>query len=672
VSITSNKATITNTAPVQDIGNTGTNISVSIDSGTKTATINNTAPVQNIAAGAGIDVQINATTKTATITNLGVSGQATRDEDQALVEVGALPRKPDYWATNWAIADNTAVSHQDIYVSVDGKYIVSASGYFNNRYSNDFGTTWNNGNVNVLWTSVCGTSQGSKIFGFATFIAQNQVESLVFYTSANQGANWTQRTSATFSGLTKVHRVRCSGDGTYVIATVTTPATGGRFLFSSNGMLDTPTWTSKQLLTTLPSGRTVGACMARSGATQFITWINDANTDSKIFRSFDYGNNWTEVQGHIAGGRWTNIECDATGRFIWATRFDTVNNMVVAAYRSDNYGGSWVAAGLNSIEDIWVSGTGPFIASVTVPNTGVINGVANQRFLGYSSDYGQTIQAHPVSNTTLLRTINGSADGSILVIGSASGEEGGFQSDGKIRIARQERQNIQDLSVVGGGTIAKTGGVYTLTIPPTTIWSHTNCIDFLINKSGNLITLPTPVDLLLYDMEMQLSALLVYEPDNPTNTLMGIYFNSFYSGKSIWTNQIHNGAEFGAAGTYAQNWLNPVFAYIPTNQLKFSQSISTNFQVSMLSNWGTPNNERPIRVRFQTSIAAGDNEALNNAYQDQVGHIQVFSKTTSFSPKTTIFNIGINQYSGGGGSSFRESPAAVPARLVIHIKRKAA
>jgi hypothetical protein len=458
VSKTSNVATITNSAPVQDINNNGTNISVSIAS--NVATINNTAPVQNIAAGAGIDVQINATTKTATITNLGVTGQATRDEDQALIEVGALPRKPDYWATNWAIADNTAVSHQDIYVSVDGKYIVSASGYFNNRYSIDYGTTWNNGNVNVLWTSVCGTSQGSKIFGFATFIAQNQAESLVFYTSANQGANWTQRASATFSGLTKVHRVRCSGDGTYVIATVINSAVGGRFLFSINGMLETPIWTSKQLLTTLPSGRTVGACMARSGATQFIIWIKDDNLDSKIFRSFDYGNTWTEVFGHLAGGRWTNIECDATGRFVWATRFDTVNNPEVAVWRSDNYGSGWVqAVGWNSIEEIWVSGTGQFVLGVSVPNPYL----SNNRYLCISVDYGISIlQYHALGNTTLFRTLNGSADGSVLVLGSASGEEGGFQSDGKIRIARQGLQNIQDLSVVGG-TIAKLGGVYTLT-----------------------------------------------------------------------------------------------------------------------------------------------------------------------------------------------------------------
>ena len=386
-----------------------------------------------------------------------MTGQANRDEDQALVEVGALPRKPDYWGTNWAIADETPVSHQDIYVSVDGKYIVSASGNFNNRYSNDFGTTWNNGNVNVEWTSVCGTSQGSKIFGFGTYIAQNQVQSLVFYTSANQGANWTQRASATFSGLTKVHRVRCSGDGTNVIATVTTPATGGRFLFSSNGMLDTPIWTSKQLISDLPSGRTQGACMARSGATIFMTWIKSDDTDSRIYRSFDYGNTWTEVQGHISGGKWTHIESDATGRFVWATRFDTVNNMYVQAYRSDNYGSSWNPANMNSIEDIWVSGTGQYMAGISVPNTNI----SSYSFLAYSSDYGQTVQVHPVSNTTLLRTINASADGSILVIGSASGEEGGFQSDGKIRIARQERQNIQEL-IVTGSSLTKVGGVYTL------------------------------------------------------------------------------------------------------------------------------------------------------------------------------------------------------------------
>ena len=502
-----------------------------------------------------------------------MTGQATRDEDQALVEVGALPRKPDYWATNWAIADNTVVSHQDIYVSVDGKYIVSASGNFNNRYSNDFGTTWNNGNVNILWTSVCGTSQGSKIFGFATFIASNNVESLAFYTSANQGANWTQRASATFSGLTKVHRVRCSGDGTYVIATVTNSATGGRFLFSINGMSDTPTWTSKDLLTNLPAGRTQGACMARSGATQFITWINNANTDSKIFRSFDYGNNWTEVQGHIAGGRWTNIECDATGRFVWATRFDTVNNMFVAAYRSDNYGGSWVLAGMNSIEDIWVSGTGQFMAGVSVPNTSL----SNNRYLVYSSDYGQTVQAHPVSNTTLLRTINGSADGSILVIGSASGEEGGFQSDGKIRIARQGQQNIQDLSILGG-TLSKVGGIYTISTDE--LWFSGGFeiqtgnpqfkVDFDWLSAGK-------IDLTQYNIRYEIDCYWSTGTNSYIYPLLSIndvrnidvegtnpnISHDPLSGLTNWTNNINNGT-YGGSEVYTQTYNNRFFAgYFP-------------------------------------------------------------------------------------------------------------
>jgi hypothetical protein len=663
VSTTNGAVSLQNSGVISVAAASGSGISVSTTNGA--VSLQNSGII-SITAGAGIDVQINATTKTATITNLNLTSQATQDEDQALVEVGALPRKPDYWANNWAIADDIAKNHLDMYVSVDGKVIVSASGYFYNRYSRDYGTTWANGDIDVEWTSVCGTSQGSKIFAFATYYSQSQVPSLVFYTSANQGQNWTQRTSATFNTLTRVNRIRCSGNGQYLVASVGTLATGGRFLFSNNGTAETPTWTSKLLLTTLPSGSTQGVCMSRSGATQFMTWVKD-DTDSKIFRSLDYGTTWTEVFGHVAGGRWTRIECDATGRFVWATRFDSVNNPEVLVWRSDNYGSSWVQAfGWNSIEEIWISGTGQFVLGVSVPNPYI----SNNRYLCISVDYGISTTYLSLGNTTLFRTLNGSADGSVLVLGSANQTEGGFTGDGKIRIAREGQQNIQDFSVVGG-TIAKSSGVYTLTIPPATIWSYTHVADFYITKTlASQITLPNPVDMNLYDIELQYSAVLQYDNTSGNGVIFTIHYNDYYDGKCVWTNRIHDGGNFTPAGSYPQSWGSPCFAYVPGNSSvgASTQYLSSNMQVSKVANWTT---WYPLFTRFQTSVGAGNVQVSNSAFQDQEGHIESKMDNT-YTPKTTIYNIWFNQIAAGAPYVYRESAINIPARLVVHIKRKAA
>jgi hypothetical protein len=89
----------------------------------------------------------------------------------------------------------------------------------------------------------------------------------------------------------------------------------------------------------------------------------------------------------------------------------------------------------------------------------------NGFIVSYSFDYGRPgtfDNNYALMGQNTIRTINGSGDGSVLVLGSVNQTEGGVAGDGKIRIARLVQQNIQDLTVVGG-TLAKVGGVYTLT-----------------------------------------------------------------------------------------------------------------------------------------------------------------------------------------------------------------
>jgi hypothetical protein len=189
-SVTDGNYTITNTAPCQEVS-AGFGIQLGVNTTTKTYTIYNNAAVQNIEVGNGLSIEIDTPTRTATITNTAtatlpvVIATTARDEHQTLMEVGALPRKPDYWAKNWSIADTQVRSHRDMYVSVDGKIIASASGNFAIRYSKDYGTTWADGTGaagDITWASICGTSSGSKLFAFGRAYRAN-VYTLFFYTS---------------------------------------------------------------------------------------------------------------------------------------------------------------------------------------------------------------------------------------------------------------------------------------------------------------------------------------------------------------------------------------------------------------------------------------------------------------------------------------------------------
>ena len=420
-------------------------------SGISVTATNGSYAIENdgiISITGGTGISVSTTSGVAVITNtaggatqVGVA-QSIRDEHQSLYEVGALPRKPDYWATNWSVADSTSRSHRDIYVSVDGKIIVSALGDFTIRYSTNYGTTWSDAtglSIATTWTSICGTSNGSRLFAFGTFQAQNSVESLVLYTSTTQGATWTQITSSAFTGIIKVNRVRCSGDGTYILASDDSLVADARVLYSNNGGT---TW-ARQEIGDLPSGKTEGVAVSRSGAIQFATWINSAANSSRVLRSIDYGITWSEVFGHIAGGNWTRIETDATGRFVVATRYVNISTPIVETYRSDNYGIAWFSAGISGVEDVWVSATGQFVAGVSNPQAGGIS------YVVYSTDYGRTFTGVNMTTTTgsstTYRTINGSADGSILVLGSVNDMEAGFPGDGLLRIARSGVENIYDM-----------------------------------------------------------------------------------------------------------------------------------------------------------------------------------------------------------------------------------
>jgi len=571
-------ATITNNAAVQNL-TAGEGVSISIDTPTRNATITNSG-VLSVSAGTGISVSTTNGVATITNTNVGATAVAvattTRDEHETLMEVGALPRKPDYWGANWNVAGGSFGRHLDIYVSIDGKVIVSAIHSSGIKRNTNYGI----GDFTIsapivdapVITTVCGTSSGSRLFAFGFYVSQTLVQSLAFFSSIDSGLNWSRITSSTFTGLTQSDRVRCSGDGTYILASDSVQIAGARFLISTDGGA---TWTRRTLNESLASGNTRGVAISRSGAVQFILYVNNAQTDSRIFQSLDYGATFSEVLGHVPGAYWNRIESDATGRFVYATRFESVNAQTTAVYRSENYGasGSWVLAGMNSIEDIWVSATGQFVAGVSAPN---IN-INNDRFLAYSVDYGRTVQVVNLGNTTLFRTINGSADGSVLVLGSSNETEGNpsYTGDGLIRIARQGQQNIQDLNVLGG-TLTKVGGVYTIATDE--LWfsggfeiqNPQSKIDFDFLSAGK-------IDLTQFNIRYEIECYwntgtwsYIYPLlaiNDVRNIDLGVNENGLsydpLSGLTNWTNHINNGV-YGGAEEYNQTYRNRFFVgYFP-------------------------------------------------------------------------------------------------------------
>ena len=598
VSTASGVATFQNTGILSVSAASGTpGITVSTASGV--ATLQNTG-ILSVASGTGISV--GTSNGIATITNTGPTqvavAQTIRDENQALLEIGALPRKPDYWATNWSIADNTARYHNDMYVSVDGKIIASASsvnastGFI--RYSTDYGTTFGDGNVSLNWQTICGTSQGSRIFAISsTFGSAN---STALWQSTTQGATWTQISSPGFASDAYIHRMRCSGDGTYLTATDLTASNNGRYYTSSNSGT---TWTARTL--SASAGYTNSVCFSRSGSIQYITWIASGNTSSAIYRSFDYGVTFTLVQGHIAdGGYWRRIECDAMGRFVYATRLNTITSQLYV-YRSDDYGTTWAQFNAPGYEDVWVSATGQFVVMVSNAwtwNLAPYNGV----IVVYSRDYGRqdTFSIFNLGQTSTIQNINGSGDGSVLVLGSLSITQSGFAGDGKIRIARQGQQNIQDLSVVGG-TIVKASGTYTLTNDVVLWYSAT---PYFTSQGTYNLTWPTTskIDLTQFNIRYEIDInfdYLLNQSNNNSYIQLGLNEATSTSGAgesgakvhsvTNWTNIVNNGTSIGAADEFNQTYRNRFYCgYRPPstwntdyrNRLRLSGEISYNRRIA--------------------------------------------------------------------------------------------
>jgi hypothetical protein len=431
---------ITNVASIQgwnvkDI-TAGTNISATAASGNYN--LQNTAPVQNVVAGSGgISVDINGTTATIGYTGIGGGGGGgqTIHDLNALEEVGAF-QQPSSWGTNWAITDAVVNLHLDMYCSVDGKVIASASpasGLANGpvRYSTNYGATFASGNTSEKWRSITGTSSGSKLFATASATPSPYL----YYTSTDQGATWTNHNlgSVNYSmPLPTLNYIRSNGDGTHLIMCDESYQTtnGARIFVSANGG---SSWTAKTL-THSANSFSRSCALSRSGRYQYA--LLRRTSYSAIHRSDDFGVTWTLMFNDSAiiadGAAFDKLECDSTGRYVYATRYDIsypASNKPM--YQSVDFGANWSASPLViSMTDVWVSATGQHVGAVATPQGGAT------RF-HYSIDYGRTYSNTILTTSGGFRCLAGSGDGSTLVLGAVYPSDFGQNSDGKIRVARQ-------------------------------------------------------------------------------------------------------------------------------------------------------------------------------------------------------------------------------------------
>jgi len=437
----------------------------------------------------------------------GVQGPAGPHSDDALMEVGAQPRKPNYWATNFITSTEVVKDYLDAYCSMDGKVVafaVAGYSFFGSQrlnvfssYSTDYGATFNNSSTAFYMTSICGTSSGSKIFatGFEYVSNVGTGKNLI---STNQGQSWTQITTTGIDITANRVHLRCSGDGTHQVLSDGLTTQNGRLYVSTNSGV---TWTEKIL--TQSQGGIINATISRLGAVMYAIWKQNGANNSQIYKSTDFGSTWTLATANIAGlpGFFNKLECDATGRFVFATRARVVN--FEQMYRSDDYGTTWSATTLYGTRDVWVSATSQFVVAISLKDDS-----GNSQIYS-SADYGRTFNTYSTGNKPL-HCIAGSANGEVLAVGSVDNPffgdvpngspANGSSLSGQKRIARQAVQEIQDLSVVGG-TIAKAAGFYTLTTDVVLI--HTGST----NINSGIYNLPWTgkIDLTLYNIRYEIN-----------------------------------------------------------------------------------------------------------------------------------------------------------------------
>jgi hypothetical protein len=389
-------------------------------------------PVKDIVAGAHISVTNN--NGVYTIARTGGGGSVVDVGEDLIISATAtqIPRKPFWYGQTFVRFSPISRMFFDVYMSSTGKYI-----YWANRATNGTATTilssaiygndsfFTQSNVSKLWITICGTSEGNRVFACGS----NEI-----WANTPPSTTWTQQTTPPNFGGAMPVQMRCSGDGKYQLITDARVGSGGA-IYKSNDY--GATWTQQNLTGT--TTRALGCCVNASGKTQYVVvdgTNNGANAENGfggLYRSQDFGASWARIFG-VPNGQHQRVSCDATGRYVGLVGSFSL-------YTSKDYGATWITHAILDSYSIYVSHTGDFMWMGR-------NAGSNNYY--FSTDHGNTFT---LGNTTPDGSYIGMSndciacnnDGSIVVSGSINGYF--------INMGRESPTEVRSISTLGNSGI---------------------------------------------------------------------------------------------------------------------------------------------------------------------------------------------------------------------------
>lgn len=294
----------------------------------------------------------------------------------------------------------------DISTNSSGKYqLLAASGAQKVIVSNDYGTTWKNANIgtDLHYTGTAMSSNGQYMY-----LAPGSGDPINWvYKSSNYGVTWTDTLQLTLNS-TRINKIRCSNDGSLVVALVAE----GLYISTDYAV----NWGSVN--TTLANAKDI----AISSNGQYITVI----TDSNIYQSNNYGSSFTDYIQLQPAGVWTGIAMSSNGKYQAITDFVDNSPDTGQIYVSDDFGSTWTARGVSEgWLNVAVSSDGKDLYASKSVNSG------NLKTLYYSDDYGVSWNASNLTSKDI-RDISISNDKNYVLV--AVNTDGVYSKNGYIKI----------------------------------------------------------------------------------------------------------------------------------------------------------------------------------------------------------------------------------------------
>jgi hypothetical protein len=198
----------------------------------------------------------------------------------------------------------------------------------------------------------------------------------------------------------------CSGDGNKILFTDARAGSSGKVYFSGDSGTNFNTFS-------IAAGVALSddCCMSSNGQIQFITTNESTGglTHAAIYRSSNFGNNWTKAYTKVSGDSdFGQIDCDTTGRIVVCCRKGgaTRNNYVLSL----DYGVSFSE----------MTGTNPRSVSITPNGYRIWFGLTGG-LVAYSDNYGDNVIAKDASQANVnIERISTNADGTTVFTNSSN------------------------------------------------------------------------------------------------------------------------------------------------------------------------------------------------------------------------------------------------------------